>query len=82
MVGSRGVDSVLIGHHLPKLGADLVATLATLDVYELAHVWCNDVYCDGSRVSGKGSGFQQWNQERLIAESLGVLENTQPFQRT
>jgi hypothetical protein len=28
---------VLIGDDLPELGADLVAALAALDVYELAH---------------------------------------------
>ena len=31
------VDAVLVGHHLPELGADLVAALACLDVDDLSH---------------------------------------------
>merc|ERR1719460_3332340 len=37
VVGAGGVDAVLIGDYLPELGADLVAALAALDVYEFAH---------------------------------------------
>ena len=41
MVRAGRVDAVLIGDHLPKLGTDLVAALAGLDVDEFPHgVWC------------------------------------------
>jgi hypothetical protein len=32
------VDSVLITNNLPKLGSDLIATLASLDVDDLTHL--------------------------------------------
>merc|ERR1711907_523517 len=38
MVGTGGVDTVLVGDHLPELGTDLVTALAALDVHELTHV--------------------------------------------
>ena len=37
VVRARGVDAVLIRDDLPELGPDLIATLTTLDVDELAH---------------------------------------------
>lgn len=37
MVGAGGVNAVLIGDDLPKLGTDLVAALACLYVYNLPH---------------------------------------------
>merc|ERR1711998_56556 len=37
VVGSGGVDTVLVGDNLPELGTNLVTALATLDVNELAH---------------------------------------------
>merc|ERR1740133_11564 len=38
VVGAGGVNTVFVGDDLPELGADLVAALATLDVYEFTHV--------------------------------------------
>merc|ERR1711977_772103 len=38
MVGTCGVDTVLVGDDLPELGTDLVTALASLDVDEFAHV--------------------------------------------
>lgn len=38
LVGTVGLDAVLIRDHLPELGADLVAALARLDVDDFAHV--------------------------------------------
>merc|ERR1711966_162294 len=40
MVGTGGVDTVLVGDDLPELGTDLVTALAALDVYEFTHVCC------------------------------------------
>merc|ERR1711977_248454 len=37
VVGTGGVDAVLIGDNLPELGTNLVTALASLDVNELAH---------------------------------------------
>ena len=37
VVRAHGVDAVLIRDDLPELGPDLIATLTTLDVDELAH---------------------------------------------
>mmetsp|Transcript_100284 Transcript_100284/g.288094 ORF Transcript_100284/g.288094 Transcript_100284/m.288094 type:complete len:229 (+) Transcript_100284:449-1135(+) len=37
VVGSRRVDSVLVGDDFPKLRTDLVAALASLDVHQLTH---------------------------------------------
>mmetsp|Transcript_23416 Transcript_23416/g.48171 ORF Transcript_23416/g.48171 Transcript_23416/m.48171 type:complete len:309 (+) Transcript_23416:590-1516(+) len=37
VVGASRVDAMLIGDDLPKLRSDLVSTLATLNVHELAH---------------------------------------------
>merc|ERR1711908_187997 len=37
VVGTGGVNAVLIGDNLPELGTDLVTALASLDVNELAH---------------------------------------------
>ena len=37
VVGSGGVDSVLVGDDLPELGTDLVATLASLEVDDFSH---------------------------------------------
>nr|GMD14130.1 protein TUB [Ipomoea batatas]GMD18867.1 protein TUB [Ipomoea batatas] len=37
LVASGGVDAVLRAHHLPELGPDLVAALATLNVKNLTH---------------------------------------------
>merc|ERR1711966_419116 len=37
VAGAGGVDAVLVGDDFPELGADLVAALAALDVYEFAH---------------------------------------------
>tara|TARA_B110001452_G_scaffold192244_1_gene162293 strand:+ start:123 stop:278 length:156 start_codon:yes stop_codon:yes gene_type:complete len=35
----RGLtNAVLVGDHLPELGADLIATLAALDSHELTHL--------------------------------------------
>ena len=45
MVRARGVDAVLIAHNLPKLGTNLVAALAALNVDDLTH---------GCRWSGAG----------------------------
>ena len=36
-VGAGGVDTVLVGDHLPELGAALVTALATLDRDDLTH---------------------------------------------
>jgi hypothetical protein len=33
----RLTNSMLVGDHLPKLGTDLVAALASLDVDDLTH---------------------------------------------
>ena len=38
MVSTSGVDTVLVGDNLPEFGTDLVTALASLDVYEFAHV--------------------------------------------
>ena len=38
MVGAGGVNTVLVGDNLPKLGTNLVAALATLDVNNLSHL--------------------------------------------
>mmetsp|Transcript_16305 Transcript_16305/g.45255 ORF Transcript_16305/g.45255 Transcript_16305/m.45255 type:complete len:405 (-) Transcript_16305:70-1284(-) len=40
MIGARGVNAVLVGDDLPKLGTDLVAALTSLDVHKLTH-GCN-----------------------------------------
>ena len=37
VVGTGRVNAVFVGDDLPELGADLVAALAALDVYEFAH---------------------------------------------
>ena len=37
MVGAGGVNTVLVGDNLPKLGADLVAALAGLNVNDFSH---------------------------------------------
>ena len=37
MVSSCGINAVLIGHDFPKLGSDLVAALASLDVNNFSH---------------------------------------------
>jgi hypothetical protein len=37
VVGSSGVNTVLIGDDVPELGTDLVAALAALNVYDFAH---------------------------------------------
>jgi hypothetical protein len=37
VVRAGWVNAVLIAHHLPELGANLVAALATLDVHDLTH---------------------------------------------
>jgi len=39
MVRSGGVNTMLIGDNLPELGTNLVATLATLNVYNLPHLF-------------------------------------------
>ena len=39
VVGSGGVNTVLVGHDLPELGTDLVTALTGLNVDELAHFW-------------------------------------------
>ena len=44
VVGTGGVNAVLVGDDFPELGADLVAALATLDVNELAHVCRRKVF--------------------------------------
>jgi hypothetical protein len=36
-VGTIGLNAVLVGDHLPELGADLVSALTGLDVYDFAH---------------------------------------------
>lgn len=38
MVGTGGVDTVLVAHDLPELGTDLVTALASLDVDDLTHL--------------------------------------------
>jgi len=40
VVGTGRVNTVLVGDHLPELGADLVAALATLDVDDLTPGFC------------------------------------------
>jgi 3-oxoacyl-(acyl-carrier-protein) synthase len=37
LVGTSGINAVLITHNFPELAADLVAALATLDGNDLAH---------------------------------------------
>jgi hypothetical protein len=37
VVGTGGVNTVLVGDYLPELGTDLVTALAALDVYEFTH---------------------------------------------
>merc|ERR1719217_185201 len=37
VVGPGRVDAVLVGDHLPELGADLIPALTALNVHELAH---------------------------------------------
>ena len=44
VVGARGVNTVLVGNHLPKLGANLVTTLATLQVNKLTPIERIKVY--------------------------------------
>ena len=41
MVCARWVDAVFVGNYFPEFGTNLVATLTTLDVNDLAHgvVW-------------------------------------------
>lgn len=58
-VAARAVDPVLFADHLPELGADLVAALATLDVQDLAHFGALDRdrlgICElGGILGGKG----------------------------
>ena len=38
-VATGGVDAVLGADHLPELGPDLVAALATLNVKDFTHFW-------------------------------------------
>ena len=38
VAGAGRTDAVLVGDHLPELGADLVATLTALDSNELTHL--------------------------------------------
>ena len=38
VVGTSGVNTVLVGDDLPELGANLVTALATLDMNDLTHV--------------------------------------------
>lgn len=49
LVAPGGVDAVLGAYHLPELGADLVATLATLNVQNLTHLRIPTVETDGER---------------------------------
>mmetsp|Transcript_18233 Transcript_18233/g.32229 ORF Transcript_18233/g.32229 Transcript_18233/m.32229 type:complete len:542 (+) Transcript_18233:1550-3175(+) len=44
MVRTGGVDSVLVRDNLPELGTNLVTTLATLNVNDLAHLDCCFIY--------------------------------------
>ena len=37
MVGTGGVDAVLVGDDFPELGSDLVTTLTGLDVNDFSH---------------------------------------------
>ena len=58
MVGTGGVDTVLVGNDFPELGTDLVAALTTLDMNNFTHVEFNSgekvgVGGGGSRVSGE-----------------------------
>jgi hypothetical protein len=39
-IAPSGVDAMLITDHLPELGTNLVATLATLNVEDLPHLLC------------------------------------------
>ena len=39
VVGTSGVDAVLVGDDLPELGADLVTALTSLNVDDFSH-WC------------------------------------------
>jgi len=48
VVCARGVDAMLITDHLPKLGPDLVAALASLQVHDLPH--------GGGADGGRGGG--------------------------
>jgi len=38
VVGSRGVDSVLVGDDFPEFGTDLVTALSGLNVNDLSHI--------------------------------------------
>jgi hypothetical protein len=38
MVGTGGVDPMLVADHLPELGTDLVTALTTLDMNDLTHL--------------------------------------------
>ena len=40
VVGTSGVDAVLVGDDLPELGTDLVTALTTLDVNDFSHLKC------------------------------------------
>ena len=37
MIGTGGVNSVLVRDDLPELGSDLVTALSSLDVYDFSH---------------------------------------------
>ena len=49
VVGSGGVHTVLVGDHLPELGADLVTALATLNMNDFSHLCTNKVSSGGSK---------------------------------
>ena len=64
VVGTSGVNAVLVGDNLPELSADLVAALATLDVNELAHL-------EGRGLCGLGLGRKFFFETRKTDEKGG-----------
>jgi hypothetical protein len=44
VVGTSGVDTVLVGDNFPELGTDLVTTLTTLNVNDFSHLDVGGVY--------------------------------------
>lgn len=51
MIRTSGIDAMLVGNYLPKLGTDLVATLSGLDVYDFPHFSIDFETGDGAKRS-------------------------------
>jgi hypothetical protein len=74
MIWASGIDSVLIWDDLPKFGADLVATLSSLNVYNLSHTLKMIIYINKIQINTKKCKiYISFNSEiKLIQKSLRI----------